>query len=287
MKVSKPIKYDGVNNINISGLSITAGSGPAISISNAINVRITMCRLLNGTTLDSVGIYLYKCTNVSIDFCYFSNVSSGIVASTSTRLYIADNQFLNMLGPKPRGQFVQLIECYGPGNSIIKNLGENILGQSIPEDAINIYNSNGTADSPIRVAWNKIRGGGPSPTGGGIILGDQGGSYQTALENTLVNPGQYGIAVAGGSNMSLKGNLVYGSKQPFTNVGVVAMDWYNSNSKNIEISGNRVNYTSSLGFQNPIWNGGNMGPITGLDTNKWGDMTLSPSILPTQLITLK
>jgi len=37
--------------------------------------------------------------------------------------------------------------------------------------------------------------------GGGIMLGDGGGSNIVAKNNILVDPGQYGMAVSGGSYM--------------------------------------------------------------------------------------
>lgn len=55
-------------------------------------------------------------------------------------------------------------------------------------DAINLYKSNGIAGDPIQVIGNRIRGGGPSTSGGGIMTGDQGGSY-ILVSIILVNPG--------------------------------------------------------------------------------------------------
>ncbi|WP_345106355.1 right-handed parallel beta-helix repeat-containing protein [Mucilaginibacter panaciglaebae] len=284
---SGPVKYDGVNNITISGLSITAGSGPAISISNAINVHITLCRLVNGTNVDAVGIYLFKCTNVTIDFCYINNVSTGVYASTSTGVYVASNQMLNMRGPAPRGQFVQFNNCYGPGNKILGNRFENVMGQSNPEDAINIYRSNGVSGNPIMIQANWIRGGGPSKSGGGIALGDDGGTYQTASDNVLINPGQYGIAIASGTQMSIVNNQIYGAQAWYTNVGIFAWNQYESSAgcSIITISNNQVNFTAAGGYQNSSWNGGNCGTINGWNNNRWGTPDVNPTVLPSTMIT--
>jgi hypothetical protein len=287
-KTSEPISYTGVNNITISGLSITAGSGPAISLKNCINVHITASRFVNGTNVTAVGVYLYNCTNVTIDNCYFNNVASGVLASTSTGIYITNNQMLNMRGPMPRGQFVQFVSCYGAGNKIMSNKFENILGSSTPEDAINIFQSKGEAGSPITVAYNWIRGGGPSKSGGGIALGDGGGSYQTAFENILVNPGQYGIAIAAGTVMSILNNKIYAAQASFTNVGTFAWNQYPSTSgcSVTTISGNVVNFTAAGGYQNSNWDGGNCGAISGWNTNTWG-ANITASILPATIITMK
>ena len=196
---------------------------------------------------------------------------------------------LNMQGPMPRGQFVQFISCYGAGNSIMSNKFENILGSSNPEDAINIFQSNGTSASPITIAYNWIRGGGPSTTGGGIALGDGGGSsYQTAFENILVNPGQYGIAIAAGTVMSILNNQIYAAQAPFTNVGTFAWNQYASTSgcSVTTISGNVVNFTAAGGYQNSSWDGGNCGAISGWSANTWG-ANITASILPATIITMQ
>ncbi len=288
-KTSAPISYTGVNNITISGLSITAGSGPAISLTNCVNVHITASRFVNGTNVNAVGVYLYNCTNVTIDYCYFNNLASGVLASTSTGIYITNNQMLNMQGPMPRGQFVQFVSCYGAGNSIMSNKFENILGSSNPEDAINMFQSNGTASSPITIAYNWIRGGGPSKSGGGIVLGDGGSSsYQTAHDNILVNPGQYGIAIAAGTVMSILNNKIYAAQASFTNVGTFAWNQYASTSgcSITTISGNSVNFTAAGGYQNSSWDGGNCGTISGWNTNTWG-ANITAAILPVTMITMQ
>lgn len=169
----------------------------------------------------------------------------------------------------------------------MSNKFENILGSSNPEDAINIFQSNGTSASPITIAYNWIRGGGPSKTGGGIALGDGGGSYQTASENILVNSGQYGIAIAAGTVMSILNNQIYAAQAPFTNVGTFAWNQYASTSgcSITTISGNVVNFTAAGGYQNSNWDGGNCGTIIGWSTNIWG-ANITAAILPATIITM-
>jgi len=284
---SAPINYNGKNNITIDGLSITAGSVPAITITNAINVHITNCRLVNGTNVNAVGIYLRNCTNVTIDFCYINNVSTGVYAESSTGVYVASNQMKNMQGPLPRGQFVQFNNCYGPGNKVLGNRFENVMGESNPEDAVNVYRSNGVPGNPIMIQANWIRGGGPSNNGGGIALGDDGGSYQTASDNVLINPGQYGIAIASGTQMTIVNNQIYAARASFTNVGIFAWNQYESTAgcSIVTISNNQVNFTAAGGYQNPNWNGGNCGSINGWNNNNWQTTDVNPTVLPSTIIT--
>jgi hypothetical protein len=96
-----------------------------------------------------------------------------------------------------RGQFVQFDHGSGAGNEIAWNRGVDEEGASNAEDIVNMFMSNGTVDRPINIHNNCFSGGGPSQSGGGILLGDGGGSYQIAQDNVLINPGQYGVAIAG------------------------------------------------------------------------------------------
>jgi len=283
-KISGPISLTGVKNMTISGESITGGNVPCISLTNCTNIIITHCKLINSTT---TGVNLYNCVNISVDTSYISNVSTGVYASTCQSIKVLDNQMENMVGPLPRGQFVQFNNVSGPGNNVINNRCENIMGSSDPEDAISMYMTNGTAASPVIISWNWIRGGGPSNTGGGIILGDNGGSYQIAEDNILVNPGQYGMGVAGGTNMEILNNEIYAAQNTFTNVGISVWNQYTniSASSGITVSGNKVNWTNSTGASNPDWNEGNCGTVTGWSSNTWG-ANITSSILPATLITL-
>ena len=161
-----------------------------------------------------------------------------------------------------RGQFVQFNGVSGAGNIIENNKGENFLGESNPEDLISIFNSSGTAASPLTVKDNIFRGGGPSSSGGGIMTGDNGGSYQVVENNVLLDPGQYGIAAAGGNNISLINNKIFAKKQPFTNNPLYVWAQAGASCSNINVKGNRVNWTDKSGGKNNGWDAGNCSATT-------------------------
>lgn len=282
---SAVINLKNESNITISGEAISGGSVPAITLTNCHDIHIINCKLYNST---DVGIYLFNCYNISITNNYFTNVSTGVYADHSAKggIMVTDNQFLNMMGPFPRGQFVQFNNVKGPNNQINSNKCENILGQSNPEDAISLYQCTGTSTNPITVNGNMIRGGGPSTSGGGIMLGDSGGGYLTADGNTLVNPGQYGLAISGGDNNTLTNNLVYGVSQSFTNIGLYIMTIGNSPVTNSTVSGNRIKFYNASGNINGAWLAGGISTPSGWDNNNW-DANIGSSILPTTLITMK
>lgn len=281
---SSVIDLYGQHDITINGKAISGGSAPLIKLTNCYNIKITGNKLSNGT---NVGIYLYNCENITIENNFFTKVSTGVYADhTKGGIVVNNNQFLNMQGPFPRGQFVQFNNVKGAGSSISNNRGENIIGQSFAEDAISLYQSEGTASSPINIKGNWIRGGGPSASGGGIMLGDQGGSYLYASENILVDPGQFGMAVSGGHHNTIINNSIYGKQQSFTNVGLYVNDIGGFKTSDLKVTNNKVRYYNKDNYQNNAWLSPNSLKPEGWDANQWG-ANLDPSILPQVIITKK
>ncbi|MGZ3776953.1 MAG: right-handed parallel beta-helix repeat-containing protein [Mucilaginibacter sp.] len=265
------------SNVTIRGLAV-----PSITLNNCTNIRIVNCKI-GPSTID--GVMIYNSTGVTVDSCLLSNVRTGVNAMQSQGIVFSNSQAKNMQGPYPHGQFVQYNNVTGGGNKVLNNKFENILGQSTPEDAISMYQSSGLANDPIVISGNSIRGGGPSHSGGGIMLGDGGGSNIIAENNTLVDPGQYGMAIAGGTNMSVINNNIYGKQQSFTNVGLYYWNQSGKASSNITISGNKINFTNSGGEQNNTYlPNGSLVP-TGWSTNVLSK-TLTESLLPAVLTSL-
>lgn len=284
---SDRIQHKGKRNFVIEGLEIATGEGDAISLINCENVVIRNNKF--GPSPVNRAVYLFNCKNIVIADNTFENVQSGLVASTSQGIKFEYNDVTNIVG-KLRGSnevgvMAQFIQVSGAGNSISYNVSENFPGESSPEDIINIYQSHGTPLSPILVRANWLRGGGPSNSGGGINLGDMGGSNQLAEKNILVNAGQYGVAISGGENMTLRDNTVYGSRQSFSNVGIVAANWYDhlGQARNITVSNNTINYTNRDGFINNWWFAANVEPVIGKETNRY-DASINGSILPDKII---
>ncbi|MGZ3811089.1 MAG: right-handed parallel beta-helix repeat-containing protein [Mucilaginibacter sp.] len=281
IKLTSPISLYGAQNLTISGDSINGGSVPCINLTNCTNIHITHCKLVNSKV---VGVNLSGCTNVLIDSSYISNVSTGVYAVDSKTIRVNYNQMRNMMGPYPKGAFIQFDNVTGAYCRVVGNRLENIMGASYPEDAISMYKSNGNATDPIFIGNNWIRGGGPSKTGGGIMLGDNGGSYITASTNILVNPGQYGMAVSGGTHMQITNNSIYSKAQSFSNVGLYYWNQSGLPSSSITISGNKVNFTSGMYGVNNSYIGAGDAPPTGWSTNIW-NASITAAILPTTIIT--
>lgn len=279
---SAPINLNGAHDITISGQAINGGSIPAITLSNCYNVHITQNSLGNSS---DVGINLYHCYNITVDYNYITNVSTGVYVDhpTGGNIVVNNNQIVNMHGPGPRGQFVQFNTVSGAGNQISYNHCENIAGQSTSQEAINLYMSNGTPASPIQVVGNWIRGGGPGNASGGIQLGDTGGSYETASDNIIVNPGQMGLSISGGDHISFINNTVYAASQYFTNVGVVVWGQAGYSVTNPTVSGNKIKFVNSANAENDSWIASGNPTPSGWSTNTW-NAGIDATILPTSII---
>lgn len=278
--ISAPIALDGKSNMTISYLEITNPGGHCIKLSNCSNITIQYCKL--GPSKGE-GVFLSNCTNITVRDCSMEYVESGVVADIGSAIKVLYNDIKNVQGPMPRGQLVQFGDINGAGSSISYNVGENILGQSYPEDAISLCRSNGAAGSPIQVVGNKIRGGGPSGSGGGIMSGDLGGSYVLVQDNILVNPGQYGLTVSSGHDINISNNKIYSAKLAFSNIGLSAYKQYDISTYNITISNNAVNFTNKDGVLNDMWNANNCGTVTGWSTN-YHDSNVTASVLPSVIL---
>ncbi|MCZ6866377.1 MAG: right-handed parallel beta-helix repeat-containing protein [Chloroflexi bacterium] len=205
------------SNRTISGMLITNPNGDCIAINNSKNISIKNSEI---GPCQGEGVSILSSSEISITQNRIEDVRTAVYVVSSQTTYMSHNQFLNVQGPMPRGQFVQFNQVSGPGNRINYNDGKNILGQSFSEDAINLFKSGGVSDDPLQILGNRIIGGGPSDSGGGNMAGDRGGSHIIVKKNILVDPGQYGIAIAGGFNIQLLDNKIYARKQFFTNVGL-------------------------------------------------------------------
>lgn len=278
---SPAISLNGASNQVLSLLDISGSGTNCIDLTNCSNITIDNC-VLHSSTLN--GVHLYNCKNITITNCLIYDVATGVYVESSSTVNVNHNQVANVQGPLPRGQMVQFNNVSGSGNSISYNICENIAGKSYPEDAISLYKTDGTALSPVQIIGNWIRGGGPSKTGGGIMLGDNGGSYMVARDNVLVDPGQYGIAIASGTNIQVLNNKIYSEQQSYSNVGLYVWNQYGTTCSLNTVSGNQVSWKNSAGAESDGWNSGNCGPVSGWGTNTF-NAPIDASLLPAQIIT--
>ena len=115
------------------------------------------------------------------------------------------------------------------------------------------------------------------------MTGDSGGAYIVVKDNILIDPGQYGIAIAGGHHIQILDNKILGKRQPFTNVGIYVWNQSKAPSHSQSVKGNQVKWFNKAGIENPCWDAKNCGTVADWDANEW-HANLDDQLLPTDLL---
>jgi hypothetical protein len=252
-------------------------SGP-IRMSGGCDNLVIENRTFKDLGTDVEAIHLERCNNVTIRANDFARVAQAITVLDSTNVKIEWNRYLDILGPhervgKHRANFVQLVRV--TRGSISHNKGRG--GDT--EDIISMYKSGGSSTSPFIIEYNHFEGTNwTSPSGSGIALGDEASAYSIARYNTLLNVGQVGMFIAGGTNHKILDNVIYGERRTSSNVGLYVWNQYAATCSGHEVRGNRVSWRKADGSISGSWNGGNCGTISGWSSNDW-NASLDPAAL--------
>jgi hypothetical protein len=227
---------------------------------------------------DVEAIHLENCHRVTIRDNDFARVAQAITAINSTEIRVEWNRYVDILGPHPRvglhrANFVQFDKVRGG------YIGHNVGRGGDTEDIVNLHDSGGTKAAPLYVEENQFEGTTwTSKSGSGIALGDSGSSFTVARHNTLLNPGQVGIFIAGGTNNAILDNVIYGEKRALSNVGIYVWNQSDSPCSGHEVRGNKVLWYRADGDANPGWDQGNCGTVAGWSANDW-NAALDPTTL--------
>jgi len=259
--VSGPIVVESERGVTLEGMSISNPDGACVRIEGSSQVTIENSEI---GPCGGKAIEIVNSVSVSLDRLTIHDSTSGVYALNSQTVSVTNSSF------EDAGRnFVQFDKVTGAGNVVAGNSGTNRLGGSDAEDFVSVYKSSGTPGSPLRIVGNSFRNGGPSNSGSGIMVGDEGGTHILVQGNSLTNPGQAGIGVPGGSNIRVLGNIVFSAAQPWSNVGIYVWNQTGGPCGSIEVRDNRVEWYSANGSANAAWDGGNCGPIAGWDSNDW------------------
>jgi parallel beta-helix repeat protein len=250
--------------VDLATIPQSLAPSSALVINGQSNVTISGYRF---ATSAQVAITMQGCTNVTISRNLFAGCRTGIYLQGCTNVVIERNLGIQFLGPNDdgphSGQFAQFNQCTG----VIRwNVVDNQLPGSDPEDIINVWDSHGTAESPIVVSDNWLRGG-SSPTGMGILVGDGSGDYINVTGNVCIDTAAGGIGVAGGNNINVRGNRVTGGGHHWSNVGCYFWNQSGVSAGSMAATGNLLDWRNSSGEQSAAWDGGNVGSIAGLWTD--------------------
>jgi hypothetical protein len=146
------------------------------------------------------------------------------------------------------------------GIKIYDNVMNGAVADCWVEDWIRLFQSGGSEGDHILIYGNKVKGSGASNSGGGFLLGDKSEThpptnYITASNNRLVDPGQYGLAIAGGHDNIIINNDIFSSydyalEASGANPGTGIYVWRQQGSEpgdmyNCTVSGNDVLFYSN------------------------------------------
>jgi hypothetical protein len=221
------VNINGASNLIVYGQEYTSTTGHCLVIKNSSNVTILNSRF---TKCLKYGVAILASTNITIKDSYFDKAGSGVsVTINSSGVRILDNRFLNLTAVGFLGHAVQFNAINSAGNMVV---GNYVLEQPTifkTSDAINLYNSGGVPGSPLLISNNKISGGN-DPSGVGILVGDgpTPGSYIDVRDNLLINSGQAAVAIGGGHNINVIGNMGYGMSQ----AGLTWIGMYSNSLRN-------------------------------------------------------
>jgi len=241
---SGALVVSGQSNVTISGKEFTnlANGTVAIIVSNSSNVTITGNDFANVTG----AIYAVNSTNVTVTWNRFQNIGNGTIGSGHSN-------------------YIQFNNTWGGYIAHNKGIGGNT------EDLVSIYKSGGTDTAhPLVIEYNNFEGTNwTSGSGSGMMIGDAGGSHVVARYNTLLTSGQVGIGIPGGSDIHITDNTIYGAKRTSANVGIYVWNQSGGTCSGNEVARNQVKWYNASGSENPYWNGGGCGTVTGESTNNW------------------
>ncbi len=241
--------------------STVQGSGNLIQITGITGANVTV-QNVTGAGIDShiIGrvrgafVRAALVNSLIVENCTMTGTAFGIQVSSSvaSTLRIVRNKGVNLedrasagiaglQATRPQlGHFVVLHNMITPnGAEIAWNQLQQTIGQSSTEDAINIYDSQGTSTNPIIVHDNYMEGYSssttPTYTGNGLISdGDSTNmsAYILFQANQMVHMAGGGVAIANGHDVTAVGNRVVScgidrAGQWYSRTGTVAIALWN------------------------------------------------------------
>lgn len=222
-----PTAYTNAGTVVIDAKSFTnlntgVLSGDNIQVSGTGNLIFKNC-YFGASIRNAVTIFNFTGT-IRFENCLFVSNKVAIEVTTSTCTFQAENcQCINPWGaPLCKGQFFQSASATFTNSYIRGCAMKSYRGLASTEDWISLFSTNASSGSPFIIEDNLIQNGGPSISGGGIMLGDHGGSWAIVRNNKLNDPGNYQIAVSGGNNYVVENNLAYSTNTGFSRIAMYA-----------------------------------------------------------------
>ena len=262
----------------------------SISQSNGSNFAISGVFFNQPTSAEYLALQNY--VNVSITDCDFDTFPVAIGSGRRCIYLLSCSGTLTIQRCRARlvpHNFLQMDKSHMAG-TVSQNRIRGTTSNS--EDLVSVFQSGGVdATHRLVITDNHLDGNDPttgtpnytSGSGSGIQIGDvaqdAGTGFVDCTLNTMLNPGQDGIGIAGGNDVKIDGNQIFSIQTPTSNVGLSI--WMNGGAllcQNMESSNNRINWKNSAGANNSFFNGGNCGTIAG-SGNAFDDASLAAASL--------
>jgi hypothetical protein len=274
----------------IEGVHVTTANGPCIVVPTGVsdvkirNNEIGPCGVAGD--LDTYGVSIGAgATRITVERNDIHDVSTGVFARLAQHPIIVDrNRVTNIRGPFYRGQMVQFDGVSsGTSRSKITCNVSDVQGAAFDnvEDHISMHDSPGLPADRTEIAYNRIRGG-HSKSGSGIMIGDgpTGGGHVWVHDNVIVNIGNVGMGIAGGSNVTFENNRIFNDGiSSLSGAGMTVRNYTTLPCNGHLLRGNRVSSIDvawGTGQQSPYWTTGQCG-VT-LDANRLPDSSLTAAV---------
>jgi hypothetical protein len=253
---------EGLNGNTISHLDIRNYTDHGVYGTGSRNVRIINTRFQNIAPekhgQEHGAVMFQYAENLEINGSHFEEVASSVrFRNSKGPLKVTGNKALNS-----GRNFFQCDKCNGKEIRINRNSMEQTsqFGDVPLEDWINLFESSGEPDDWIQVNNNRAKGYGESDSGSFIMLADAGGTYQEAVGNIGVSPGQVGIGIAGGEHIRVERNKMYSEGWESSNVAFYSAEYSRPcGYHQFPESTNVANWRRSGGQLNRSWSDGRCG----------------------------
>lgn len=252
----------------IENLHISTSNGSCITVPQGVtnvtirNNEIGPCGTAEGTVRNEGVSILPGASNIRVERNVIHDISSGVTAFGANHPIVVDRNFVyNIRGPMWQGNMVQFSGVRGGSgqSKVTCNVKDGqyrpglVTGTYKIGDHISMYNTLGSAQSPIEIAYNRVLGDptGAEESGSGMQLGDgeNGGStlesgWYFVHHNTMMMTNGVAIAVSGGHDIRVENNRVdqrggnlesatgwsFSSKNFSTNLGCYNISFANNQS---------------------------------------------------------
>ena len=228
----------------------------------------------SGAPFDShVAIRLRDCHNITVRNVDFRHVAQGLYLENCTNVTVEWVRYLDITGPFQRhgdhkGNLIQTANSDGIVVTDVKGR------EGDTEDIVSFWRSSHCGIERFHLEGTNWQSG----SGSGIAVSDDFGVGNYAKTGILLNPGQVGAFIAGGTDSLIENVTAVGVARPGSNIAFYVWDiWGRGNCANHTLRNNRADWLKADGSRAAYWDAKDCGTVT-LTGNDW-NASLDPDAL--------